>query len=77
MCEHPWAEQGLHYLTPRGVLIGISASFDFDASLDELLVVLGEPFGYRRIVGQEEQGQQGAEHRDETFDDELTMSRTC
>jgi hypothetical protein len=36
------------------VFVGISTSLDFDASFDELLVVLGEELGARRVVGQEE-----------------------
>jgi hypothetical protein len=58
------------------VFVGISTSLDFDASFDELLIVFGEEFGARRVVGQEEECQQGAEYRDEAFDDELKMSRT-
>jgi hypothetical protein len=75
--EHPWAEQGLHYFAPRGVFVGISTSFDLDASLDELLVILGKEFGAGWVVGQEEEGQQGTEYRDETFNDKLEMSSTC
>jgi hypothetical protein len=77
MREHPWAEQGLHNFPPRGVLIGVSTSFHFDASFDELLVVLREEFGARRVVRQEEEGQQGAEYCDEAFNDKLKMSGTC
>jgi hypothetical protein len=77
MREHPWAEQGLHNFPLRGVLIGVSTSFDFDASFDELLVVLGKELGARRVVGQEEECQQGAEYRDEAFDDELKMDGMC
>jgi len=53
------------------MLVGISSSFDLDASLDEFLVVLGEPFSTRWIIWQEEQSQESAEYCDETFDDEL------
>ena len=53
------------------MFVGISSSSDFDPSLDELLVVFGEPLGAGRVVGEEEQGQQRAENGDETFDNEL------
>jgi hypothetical protein len=57
------------------MLVGISSSFNLDARLDEFLVILGEPLGTRWIVGQEEEGQNSAEYRDEAFDDELESAQ--
>jgi hypothetical protein len=53
------------------MLIGISSSFDLDAGLDELLVIISEPLRTRGVVGQEEESKKSAEDRDQTIDDEL------
>jgi hypothetical protein len=58
------------------VLIGVSSSLDLDASLDEFLVVFGEEFGTSGIIRQEGESQQGTQHRNEAFDDELKASVT-
>ena len=43
--EHSRTKQCLHDLPSRGMLVGISSSFDLDAGFDKLLVIVGEPLG--------------------------------
>jgi len=76
MRHHSGAEHRLHDLFSRGMLVRVASALDLDARLDEFLIIFREEIRSRRVVGEVEERQKGAEDGDQALDDELEVGES-